>query len=228
MGEVTPAIEQPILEKPKQSFMESLFCNTFSPERSTELISAQIMMGLEIVHDQRLDPAKHKFTPDQVGTLPNPETDPIAAWAIDHIGDIWEISVGFTVMRLGFVAANEVLKKVPAAKGYQIPDEACFWASLASAITVTATHSLGMWAGPYNSHVGHPVPEMIFGQGVAAVVLAASHYAAKHREPIKDLVIRGGSIVAEKFHKLDTMMNNFGASDVAPNAAADGRELKQE
>lgn len=190
MGEISGISEQ---STSKQSFFGVVKEIITGNRRAPEFLVSQIMMALEIYHDNSLYPEKYGLSPNQVAPLPNPNTDPIAAWAIDHIGDIWEISVGFTVMRLGFVAANEALKKIPATKGYQIPDEACFWASLTSAVVVTATHSLGMWAGPYNSHVGNPVPEMIFGQGVAAVVLAATHYTTKYHESIKNLALRVGS-----------------------------------
>src|SRR5258708_5589457 len=119
---------------------------TLTPERATELVDGKIMMGLEIMHDMDLYPTKYGINPNQVGVLPNPNTNPVAAWAVDHIGDMWEISAGFIAMRLGFVAVNEVLKKEPIKKltnGYQISDEACFWASLTTTVTVKAMHSLG-------------------------------------------------------------------------------------
>lgn len=212
----------------KQPFGERALRKTSIPEKLTEFSSAQIMMGLEMVHDMRLYPEKYEkygLMPDKVGPLPNPNTDPVVAWAVDHIGDIWEISAGFTAMRLGFVAVNEVLKKVPAAKGYQIPDEACFWASLVTIVTVKAIHSLGYISLlGINDHMDNPVPEMLFGQGVAAVVLAASHYAAKYHEPIKDLALRVGTRIKE----FDTMMKNLGRPDVAPNVAVDVEEQKKE
>src|SRR3989338_5413973 len=145
----------------KQPLIDTVLRKVMSPERATEFLSGQIMMGLEIMHDMDLYPAKYGLTPNQVGPLPNPNTDPAAAWAVDHIGDIWEISAGFTAMRLGFVAANEALKKIPAAKGYQIPDEVCFWASLATTVTVKAIHSMG-WISLFHihDHMGDPVPGM--------------------------------------------------------------------
>ena len=216
----------------KQPLIDTVLRKVMSPERATEFLSGQIMMGLEIMHDMDLYPAKYGMTPNQVGPLPNPNTDPAAAWAVDHIGDIWEISAGFTAMRLGFVAANEALKKIPAAKGYQIPDEVCFWASLATTVTVKAIRSLG-WISLFHvhDHMGDPVPGMMFGQGVAAVVLAASHYAAKYREPIKDLALRVGTGVGKKFREFDTMMNNFSnpsKPDIAPNITTDINEQKKE
>ena len=216
----------------KQPLIDTVLRKVMSPERATEFLSGQIMMGLEIMHDMDLYPAKYGMTPNQVGPLPNPNTDPAAAWAVDHIGDIWEISAGFTAMRLGFVAANEALKKIPAAKGYQIPDEVCFWASLATTVTVKAVHSLGYISlFGIHDHMDNPVPGMLFGQGVAAVVLAASHYAAKYREPIKDFALRGGAKVVKGAKKFDSMMNNLsnlGSPDVASNIAADVNEQKKE
>lgn len=206
------------LRTSKQPSDSHLLHKIMSPERTTEFISGQIMMGLEIYHDMALYPTKFGLTSKQVGTLPNPDTSPVAAWAVDHIGDIWEISAGFTALRLGFVAANEILKKVPSAKGYQIPDEACFWASLATTVTVKAIHSMG-WISLFHihDHMGNPVPEMLFGQGVAAVVLAASHYTAKYREPIKDLAmivgrkaVEGGRFVFNKMEEFNNKPETTG------------------
>lgn len=221
-GEASSAEKQP-------SVVDTLIRKTMTPERTTEFLSAQIMMGLEIMHDMDLYPTKYGITPNQVGALPNPNTDPVVAWAVDHIGDIWEISAGFIAIRLGFVATNEVLRKIPAAKKYQIPDEACFWASLATIITVKATHSMG-WISLFHihDHIGAPVPGMLFGQGVAAIVLAASHYTAKNRESIKDLALRAARFTGRKFKEFDTMMNNIGNPNIALNIATDIDEQNKE
>lgn len=221
---------QPIKKEP---LVNRALRKVFSPERATEFLSGQIMMQLEIMHDRQLYPTKYGMTQDQAGQYLIPQEPPAAKWAMDNIGDIWEISAGFTAMRLGFVALNEVLKKEPIkklTKGFQVSDEAAFWTSLMSTVTVKAMHSLGhissdwlylgdMPIGAMHDHVANPVPEMLFGQGVAAVVLAASHYAAKYREPIKDLAIRAAKFTGKKFKEFDTMMNNLGRSDVAPNIA---------
>lgn len=228
MGEAPDAEKQPI----KKPFIDRVIHKVLeTPERTTEFLSGQIMMGIEIVHDMELYPAKYSLGPDQVLPLPNPNTDPVAAWAIDHIGDIWEISAGFTAMRLGFVAANEALKKIPAAKGYQISDEACFWASLATTVTVKAIHSMG-WISLFHihDHMGAPVPGMLFGQGVAAVVLAASHYAAKYREPIKDLALRVGGKVIEGGRKLNEFkekIDALGRPNITSNIAVDVNEQRK-
>ena len=193
------------------------------------------MMQIEIVHDVQLYPEKYVMTQDQAGRYLIPDNPPFAKWAWDHMGDIWEISAGFTAMRVGFVALNEVLKKEPIAKltrGYQVSDEAAFWTSLMTTWTVKAAHSMGwissnwlylgdMPIGAMHDHTVNPVPEMIFGQGVAAAVLVASHYAAKYREPIKNLVIRAAKFTGRKFKEFDTMMNNLGKPKVVTSVVVD-------
>ncbi|OGK24880.1 hypothetical protein A2954_04225 [Candidatus Roizmanbacteria bacterium RIFCSPLOWO2_01_FULL_37_12] len=56
------------------------------------------MMQLEIMHDMQLYPAKFGMTQDQAGRYFIPQEPPAASWAMDNIGDIWEISAGFTAI----------------------------------------------------------------------------------------------------------------------------------
>jgi len=219
-------------EKPPA--VERVARTVFTPERLTEGVVGQVMIGLENWHDMTLVPERYGLSPDQVGKLPTFDS-PVAQWAFDHIGDIWEISVGHTAMRLGFVALNQALKSEPVkkltgGKEVQIPDDACFWASLITSMTVVSTHSMGMWAGPYNSHVGAPVPEMIFGQAVAAVVLATSHYAVKYHEPIGKLAIKvaeRGKEVLNKIDKKKQEFDNYLGISNTPNVAVN-REDKHD
>lgn len=229
-GEAPVTTRQPVHIR----FFNEALQKILSPDmkRAPELLAAQIMMGLEIMHDQQLSAKNYALHAYQVGSELTPD-QPLAKWAMDHIGDIWEISAGFTAMRLGFVALNEILKKEPIkklTKGFQVSDEAAFWTSLMSTVTVKAIHSLGYissdWLylgdipiGAMHDHAANPVPEMLFGQGVAAVVLAASHYAVKYREPIKDLAIRAAKFTVRKFKEFDTMSNNLGRSDVTSDIA---------
>jgi hypothetical protein len=171
------------------------------------------------------------MTREQVGELAKFD-NPVTQWAFDHIGDIWEISVGHTAMRLGFVALNQVLKSEPVkkltgGKEVQIPDDACFWASLITTMTVVSTHSLGMWAGPYNSHIDAPVPEMMFGQAVAAVVLATSHYTVKYHEPIGELAMKVAERGKEFFSQINKKKQKFdkylGISNM-PNVAVNNED----
>lgn len=221
---LTKTAEEPAKTKAaeKQPIIDRVHRKVFSPERATEFFSAQIMMGIEIVHDMQLYPEKYSLEPNQVGKFLVPEASPAAKWAMDHIGDIWEISAGFTAMRLGFVAANEVLKKTT---GKEIPDEACFWASLATTVTVKAAHSLGYISlFGIHDHMANPVPEMIFGQAVAAVVLAASHYAAKYgRGAIKDLTLRAAKKLVE-VGRGETLVKPTITPNIAVSAAK-GREV---
>lgn len=211
-------------ERKKQPFLERSLRKILSPERATELLVAFTMEQIEIVHDMQLYPTKYGMTQNQAGEWLIPQDPPMAKWAMDNIGDIWEISAGFTAMRLGFVALNEVLKKEPIKKltgGYQVSDDAAFWTSLMTTWTVKAAHSMGwissnwlrlgdMPIGAWHDHTVNPVPGMIFGQGVAAAVLVATHYTTKYREPIKNFVVRAAKFTGKKFKEFDTMMNNLG------------------
>ena len=64
-------------------------------------------------------------------------------------------------------------------------------------MATVSTHSLGMWSGPYHSHVGAPVPEMLFGQVVAAAVLTSTHLTVKHREDIRGLAEKTGTKIVD-------------------------------
>lgn len=221
------------IDKKKQPLLARMLRKTLSAERATELLVAQVMMQVEIMHDMQLYPAKYGMTQEQAGgTFLTPQEPVAAKWAMDHIGDIWEISAGFTAMRIGFVALNEVLKKEPIQKlthGFQVSDEAAFWTSLMTTWTVKAVHSMG-WISLFHihDHMANPVPGMIFGQGVAAAVLVGSHYAAKYREPIKNLAIKFGKGVVEgaktfdrKFNEFNQKIDDLNKPQANPNLAVD-------
>lgn len=210
----------------KQPLSYRLLRKVMSPERATEFLAGFTMMQIEIAHDMQLYPAKYGMTQNQAGEYLVPQDPPMAKWAMDHIGDIWEISAGTIALRTGFVALNEVLKRTT---GKEISDDAAFWASLITTTTIKAVHSLGYISLFHiHDHMDNPVPEMMFGQGVAVVVLAATHYAAKHRETIKDLAIRSAKFTAKKFKEFDTMMNNLGKPTISPDIAVITNEQKDE
>ena len=78
-----------------------------------------------------------------------------------------------------------------------------------------------------------PVPGMIFGQGVAAAVLVATHYVAKYREPIKNLAVKFGKGVIEgakafdrKFNEFNKRIDDLGRPSVVPDVAV-GVEQEQ-
>lgn len=152
------------------------------------------MWGLEMYHEIQVTPDKpmnrtlFRFQPQNIPQL---STNPILAWMSNNIGDIWEISVGFVAFRVLFAIGNELLIKWPRVKGWQFSDKASFWISLGTILLIKATHSLGYYSlFGINDHMGNPVPGMLFGQGVAAVVLIGAHYLgtyiASHIASIKD------------------------------------------
>jgi len=194
------------------------FRKVMSPERAIELASAQVMMALEISHDMALYPTKYGMTPEQVGSLPSDPIMYELVDNIGDIWEIsaghTAMRLGFVALNeilkkdsakslTRKVLSNEGVKKIAdklvgsdkadevAASGeLQIPDTACFWASLMTTLTVKAVHSLGYISlFGIHDHMDAPVPGMLFGQGVAAIVLATSHYAMKNREGIKDAAL---------------------------------------
>lgn len=190
-----------------------------SPERATELLAAQIMMALEINHDMSLYPAKYALRPEQVSPLPTDPIMYKLVDNIGDIWEIsaghTAMRLGFVALNEALKSApakelqkkllqNDGVKKVAGklmgggdrvkelAEGadIQIPDTACFWASLMTTLTVKAVHSLGYISlFGIHDHMDAPVPGMLFGQGVAAIVLATSHYAMKNRESFKNLAV---------------------------------------
>jgi len=199
-----------------------------TPERATETLAAAIMSTLELYHESILNPEKPwnkaLYLTTQPENMPKLPTDPVLAWAVDHIGDIWEISAGHTALRMGFVAVNAALKtekiksvqkkifenervqnitrkvvgdektqELSEGAEIQLSDDACFWTSLGTTFTIKAIHSMG-WISLFgiHDHMDEPVPGMIFGQLVAASALVAIHYAAKHRESIKNFALKVG------------------------------------
>lgn len=191
------------------------FRKVMSPERAIELAAAQVMMALEINHDMALYPAKYNLLPEQVSSLPTDPIMYELVDNIGDIWEIsaghTAMRLGFVALNeilkrdstkslTKKILSNEGVKKIAdklagsdkadelAETGeLQIPDTACFWASLMTTLTVKAVHSLGYISlFGIHDHMDAPVPGMLFGQGVAAIVLATSHYAMKNREGIKN------------------------------------------
>ncbi len=78
----------------KQPLSYRLLRKIMSPERASEFLAGFTMMQIEIAHDMQLYPAKYGMTQNQAGEYFIPQEPPMAKWAMDHIGDIWEISAG--------------------------------------------------------------------------------------------------------------------------------------
>lgn len=156
-------------------------------ERLVEYEFGWTMMALENWHDMGLVPERYAkvlgVRPEQLGQ-PFVPKDPMMRWAVDNIGDIWEISVGFMGFRSIFILLNEGLRRY---KGKEIPDDIQFLASLVPWTIIKAIHSLGYISlFGIHDHMDNPVPGMLFGQAVAATVLTAAHFGIKNRAQIKD------------------------------------------
>lgn len=197
-------------------------------DKFAEVIAGQIMAGLENYRFMANRPGLFGLKPEQVSPIPQGE---IENWAFHHIGDVWEVAYLFTGTRLALAGVNEAFKKVT--KGKEIPDEACFWASIATSVTIPSLMELNIVSLFGRNLNASSDPEDLFGVGVGALVLVASHYASKYREPIKELVskagarlIEAGKVVAKKFKKFDEKMNSLGRPAVDINANVDELDKK--
>ncbi|MBI5449656.1 hypothetical protein HY948_05075 [Candidatus Gottesmanbacteria bacterium] len=184
----------------------TIFSTIFStPERVGEFLTAFILMTLENMHDMNLVPENYFLPRERIEELYVP-INPIVRWALDNIGDIWEISVGFMGLRILFTGANEILKRI--AKGTQIPEEVSFWASLLITVFIKAIHSLGYISlFGIHDHMDKPVPGMLFGQGVAAIVLIATRYLILNRNVLMIRMLDMGNYVVKSSQKVyDAML----------------------
>lgn len=185
-------------------------------DKFAEVAAAQIIAGLENSRFMVSRPSLFGLEPEQVSPIP---TDAVESWAFHHIGDVWEVAYLFTASRLAIAGVNEAFKKVTKK---EIPDEACFWASMATSVTIPALMELNIMPlfGERLNSASDPAD--LFGVGVGALVITASHYASKYREPLKKMaslaasrIAEGGRIVAKKFKEFDDKMNTLGRPDVA-------------
>jgi hypothetical protein len=186
-------------------------------DKFAELAAAQIMTSLENFRFRVSRPRFFGLRREQLSPIP---TEGVESWVFHHIGDVLEVAYLFSGTRLAIAGVNEALKQVT--KGKEIPDEACFWASMATSVivpTLMELNIISLFGGKLNSS---PDPADLFGIGVSALVIIASHYASKHREPIKKVasmaatrIANGWEIMAEKLNEFDEKMYSLGRPDVA-------------
>lgn len=192
-------------------------------DKFAEVASAQIIAGLENSRYMMSRPENFGLTPDQVGSIP---TGAVESWMFTHIGDVWEVANLFTATRLAMAGVNEAFRRVTKK---EIPDEACFWASMATSVAIPSLMELNIvplpWLGEKLNRVSDPAD--LFGVGVGALVITATHYASKYREPIKKVaslaaarIAEEGRFVAEKFKEFDEKINSLGRPNVTPNITA--------
>ncbi len=128
------------------------------------------------------------------------------------VGDFIEIASGFWTARVGFAFLNEILKgdKLKRlTKGFQIPDEVAFWASVIPVFAIKAIHSMGWISLGINDHMGEPVPWMIYGQAIAASVITAIHYFVKYREPITKTLISVSTSLLTQIKRLGQAVSTY-------------------
>lgn len=161
-----------------------------SPTRLSELKVAGLMVGAETIYDIRK--TAHignewgneydwfNVTEQNVGPMPREEFQKL----LDPLGDVWEISVGQTIVRAALSELNRHAGKE------LVGDDAAFWISLLLPLLLKSAHSLG-FISIFGIHdrMDNPAPLMLIGQGLAAIVLTRAHYAAKKRELNKTLGI---------------------------------------
>jgi len=138
-----------------------------------------------------------------------------------HIGDVWEVANLFTATRIAFAGISKAFKKVTKK---EIPDEACFWASMVTSVTIPSLMELNImplpWIGEKLNRASDPAD--LFGIGVGALVITATHYASKYHEPIKKVaslttarIAEGGRFVARKFKEFDEKIDTLGRPNIA-------------
>jgi hypothetical protein len=161
-------------------------------DKTAEIFAAQVMAGVENVRYMDSRPGSFGLKPEQVGQIP---TDAIGSWAFHHIGDVWEVAYLFTATRLAVAGVNEAFKKVTKK---EIPDEACFWASMITSVAIPSMLELNMMPLFGKNLNSSPDYADLFGVGVGALVIIASHYASKNREGLKDFSKGALTKIAEK------------------------------
>lgn len=98
-------------------------------------------------------------------------------------------------MRMGLYALNRMTG------GELMSDDATFWTSLLVPLILKAAHSMG-WISIFGIHdrVNDPVPHMLVGQIVAAVVLSGFHYLGRREIIRKELDIDANTINNERIN----------------------------
>ncbi len=162
----------------------------------TESLVAQLLAAAETTRHMVAVPMSYGLTPEQAGTRP---TGDVGQFLFDHMGDVWEVANLFMATRLALLGISTIFEKVT---HKHIPDEACFWASIAVGVSIPALMEMGILTNSElvdNSQVVFEQADL-FGVGVAASVLIATHYVSKYRGKIKE----GASKLREKITSISS------------------------
>lgn len=162
-------------------------------DKFAEIAASQVLVALELTRSSFMRPGSSSET------LPIPKSA-IENWAFYHISDIWAVGVLFTHTRLAFAMVNEALKTIDNKRGVikEIPDEACFWASMATGVVIPSLMELNIMSLFGEKINSSSDPADLFGIGVGALVIIATHYASKNREALKNFTSSTVSKIIEK------------------------------
>ena len=143
---------------------------------------AGIMIGAEQTYDIRKVAREgnvygaHYSGANQENVGPLPE-NPIVRSVYDAMGDVWEISMGQSIIRIGLHALYQSIGKE------LLSDDNTFALSLLIPLVLKSAHSLGLISiFGIHDHMGNPVPQMLIGQIVASSVLMFAHYSGRRKE----------------------------------------------
>ncbi len=124
-----------------------------------------------------------------VGPMPD---NPDVRATLDVLGDMWEISVGQTIVRGGLHALYESIGKEP------LSDDDTFALSLLIPLAFKSAHTMGLISiFGIHDRVGNPEPKMLIGQIVASCALMVAHYTARNREIRKSLGLPDTSLTGK-------------------------------
>jgi len=153
-----------------------------SPTKLREISAAGVMYGVESVYDMRKVAREgnewgnsyHGLTANNVGPLPD---NPNIQAAFDVMGDMWEISVGQSIVRVGLHAIYQTVGKE------LLSEDNTFALSLFIPLILKSAHTLGLISiFGIHDHMGNPLPKMLIGQVVSSCVLMAAHYSVRNTE----------------------------------------------
>ncbi len=147
-----------------------------------ESFVAQILAAAETARHMVAVPMSYGLTPEQPGTR---STGEVGQFIFDHVGDVWEVVNLFMATRLAVLGVSTVFEKV---RHKHIAEEAGLWVSIAVGVSIPALMEMGIFTNSEfvdNSQVVFEQADL-FGVGVAASVLIATHYMSRYRGKIKE------------------------------------------
>jgi len=166
--------------KPPQTIKENFV--HYPSTQAVEQFASALMLTAESYRDMAENSENYPlfFRPGTEPSVINTQDN----WVLSHIGDIFETTAIFSLTRIGLSMADIALRKVTNEK-VSIPDEACFWTSMVTAVLIPSLIELNQNLPiPFIHSNGDPAD--LLGVGVAAVVLIGTHYRKELIQFAKD------------------------------------------